>query len=151
MDLRTPRTLRRPLLAILPIVVVAVAACGGSDDAEFIDGYNKAVAPLGTLMTDLGPTSATDPDAASKSLVKLADGLDQVRTELAALEPPADAADELDRLLTSLDKGTDQVRTMADAAKDGDLDKLTKATAKFSKTGTDLVTVEEELRAVVEG
>ena len=151
MDFRTPRTLRRPMLAILPIVAVAFAACGSSDDAEFIDGYNKAVAPLNTLMTDISPTSATEPAAARTRLVKLADGLDQVRTELGALEPPADAADELDRMLTSLDKGTDQVRAMAAAAEDGDLDKLTKATTKFSKTGTDLVTVEAELRAAVEG
>ena len=47
---------RRRLAALLPVLAVsaAVAACGGSDDADFVDGYNKAVAPLNTMMSDLG-------------------------------------------------------------------------------------------------
>ena len=145
--------LRRPHLAVIPAVAVALAVtgCGGSDDADFVEGYNSAVAPLATLMSDLGPSAGADPAAASKSLVQLADGLDGVRTKLAALEPPQDAADELDTMLGALDKGTDQVSAMASAAKDGDVEKLTKATEKFSRTGTQLVTAEAQLRTAVEG
>jgi hypothetical protein len=150
----SPRFLRRRPLAVLPVLavsLVAAAGCGGSDDADFVDGYNNAVEPLNTLMQDIGPTDATDPAAASQSLNKLADGLEGVRADLAELEAPDDAADELDRLLTSLDKGTDQVRDMAAAAEKGDVQKLTSATTKFSKTGTDLVTAEQQLRTAVEG
>ena len=148
MHLTTPRR----LAAMLPIIAVsaAVAACGGSDDADFVDGYNKAVAPLNTMMSDLGSTSASDPSAASKSLNQVADGLDEVKTKLSALEPPADAADEFDKMLTTLDKGTDQVRDMAAAAKSGNIEKLTKATTDFSATGTDLASLEQQLRSVVE-
>ena len=148
MNLTTPRR----IAALLPVLAVsaAVAACGGSDDAEFVDGYNKAVAPLNTMMTDLGTTSPSDPSAASKSLNQVADGLDEVRTNLAALEPPADAADEFDQMLGALDKGTDQVRDMASAAKSGNIEKLTKATADFSATGTDLAKLEQQLRTLVE-
>ena len=148
MHLKTPRR----LAALLPILAVsaAVAACGGSDDADFVDGYNKAVAPLNTMMSDLGTTSASDPAAASKSLNQVADGLDEVKTKLAALEPPSDAKDEFDKMLGALDKGTDQVRDMAAAAKSCNLDKLTKATADFSATGTDLASLEQQLRQVVE-
>ena len=148
MHLKTPRR----LAALLPILAVsaAVAACGGSDDADFVDGYNKAVAPLNTMMSDLGTTSASDPAAASKSLNQVADGLDEVRTRLAALEPPSDAKEEFDKMLGALDKGTGQVRDMAAAAKSGNLDKLTKATADFSATGTDLASLEQQLRQVVE-
>ena len=148
MYLTTPRR----LAALIPVLAVsaAVAACGGSDDADFVDGYNKAVAPLNTTMSELGSTSPSDPSAASKSLNQVADGLDEVRTNLAALEPPADAADEFDQMLGALDKGTDQVREMAGAAKSGNIEKLTKATADFSATGTDLVKYEEQLRTLVE-
>jgi hypothetical protein len=148
MHLTTPRR----LAALLPLLAVsaAVAACGGSDDADFVDGYNKAVAPLNTMMSELGTTSPSDPSAASKSLNQVANGLDEVRTNLAALEPPADAAEEFDQMLGALDKGTDQVRDMAGAAKSGNIEKLTKATADFSATGTDLVTIEQQLRTLVE-
>ena len=148
MHLKTPRR----LAALLPILAVsaAVAACGGSDDADFVDGYNKAVAPLNTMMSDLGSTSAGDPAAASKSLNQVADGLDEVKTKLAALEPPSDAKDEFDKMLGALETGTDQVRDMAAAAKSGNIEKLTKATSDFSATGTDLASLEQQLRQVVE-
>jgi hypothetical protein len=102
------------------------------------------------MMTELGTTSAGDPAAASKSLNQVADGLDEVHTKLAALEPPSDAADEFDKMLGALDKGSDQVRDMAKAAKSGDIEKLTKATADFSATGTDLATLEQQLRSIVQ-
>jgi hypothetical protein len=134
---------------MLAITLVA-AGCGSSDDAEFVDGYNAAVAPLSATMNDLGASPAGDPAAASKSLDQVADGLDDVRADLAALDPPEDAADEFDRMLGALEKGTEQVRTMAGAAKDGNLKRLTKATADFSATGTDLVTLEQELRTILQ-
>ena len=154
MPFMTPRILSRRPRAVLPVLAVALATaaagCGGSDDADFVEGYNKAVEPLTTLMQDIGPTNASNPDKAGDSLNKLADGLEGVRADLADLEAPDDAKEELDSLLTSLDKGTDQVREMAAAAKDGDVEKLTAATTEFSKTGTDLVTAEQELRTAVE-
>ena len=143
--------LRRPVaLPLVLAVTLVVAGCGSSDDAEFVDGYNAAVAPLSTTMSDLSSAPAGNPKAASKSLVQVADGLDAIRADLAALDPPEDAADEFDRMLGALAKGTEQIRTMAGAAKDGDLKQLTKATANFSATGTDLVTIEQELRTVLE-
>ena len=155
MPFMTPRILSRRPRAVLPVLAVALATaaagCGGSDDADFVDGYNEAVQPLTTLMQDIGPTNASNPAEAGDSLNKLADGLEGVRADLADLEAPDDAKEELDSLLTSLDKGTDQVREMAAAAKAGDVEKLTAATTEFSKTGTDLVTAEEELRTAVEG
>ena len=53
-------------------------------------------------------------------------------------------------MLGALDKGTDQVRDMASAAKSGNVEQLSKATADFSKTGTDLASLEQQLRSVVE-
>lgn len=143
--------LRRPAALPLVLAVTLVAAgCGSSDDADFVDGYNAAVAPLSTTMSGLSSSPAGDPAAASKALDQVADGLDDVRADLAALDPPEDAADEFDRMLGALEKGTKQVRAMAGATKQGDVKQLTKATADFSATGTDLVTIEQELRTILE-
>jgi|SRR5215216_2206214 len=143
--------LRRPAALPLVLAVTLVAAgCASSEDAEFVDGYNAAVAPLSTTMSRLSSSPAGDPAAASKSLDRVADRLVDVRADLAALDPPDDAADEFDRMLGALKKGTKQVRAMARATKDGDLKRLSKATADFSDTGTELVTTEQELRTIVE-
>jgi hypothetical protein len=150
----SPRLLRRRPLAVLPIIAVSLvtaAGCGGSDDADFVDGYNSAVQPLSTLMQDVQPADASDPKSAADSLNKMADGLENVHTKLSDLDAPEDAQDELDRLLTSLEKGTAQVRDMAAAAENGNLEKLSSATQDFSKTGTDLVAAEQQLRTAVEG
>ena len=131
-------------------VALAAAGCAGSEDAEFVDGYNAAVAPLSTTMSRLSSSLAGDPAAASKSLDQVAGRLVDVRADLAALDPPEDAADEVDRMLGALKKGTKRVRAMARATKDGDLKRLSKVTTDLSATGTELVTIEQELRTIVE-
>ena len=151
MSLMTPRTRPRTLAVLAVTFAAAVAGCGGSDDANFVDGYNDAVQPLTTLMSDVQPADASDPKSAADSLNKMADGLEQVRADLGELEPPEDAKADFDKLLSSLDKGTDQVRDMASAAENGNLEKLSSATQEFSRTGTDLVTLESKLRTAVEG
>jgi hypothetical protein len=108
------------------------------------------VAPLSTTMSRLGTSLAGDPEAASKSLDQVADRLVDVRADLAALDPPDDAADEFDRMLAVLKKAPKQVHAMARATKDGDLDRLGRATADISATGTQLVAIEQELRTIVE-
>ena len=144
-------------MLLLPALAVALAAagCGDSGKNDFIEGYNSATQPLGQLMTDLGgagaATGAEGQAEAEQKLVKMADGLDDVEARLRELEPPSDAKDEYDRMLTALDENIAQVRTMAKAVKSGDLDTLTKATTEFSKKGTELVEAENALRSVVNG
>ena len=152
MHFSTARALRRPaaIPLVLAVAALVTAGCASAEDAEFVDGYNDAVAPLSTTMNRLGSLPASDPAAASKSLNKLADQLVDVRADLAALDPPGDAADEFDRMLAAIDKGTKQVRVMARATKHGDLERLAKAITDFSATGTKLVAIEDELRTTVE-
>jgi hypothetical protein len=141
---------RTAALPVMLVVAVVAGGCASSEDVEFVDGYNAAVAPLSTTMSRLNTSLAGDPAAASRSLDRVADRLVDVRADLAALDPPDDAADEFDRLLGALAKAPKQVRAMARATKDGNLKRLGKATADLSATGTELVTIEQELRAIVE-
>ena len=134
-------------LFLAPVLAVAIAAagCGGSDQNDFIEGYNAATAPLTQLTTDLSGT----PD--QQSLDKMADGLDDVRAKLGALDPPDGAQDELDAMLASLETNTAQVRKLGKAVKSGDVEKLTAATQSFSTEGAKLVEAEQALRAAVDG
>jgi hypothetical protein len=134
-------------LFLAPVLAVALAAagCGGSDQNDFVEGYNAATAPLTQLTTDLSGT----PD--QQSLDKMADGLDDVRAKLGALDPPEGAQDELDAMLASLETNTAEVRKLAKAVKSGDVEKLAAATQSFSTEGTKLVAAEQALRAAVDG
>jgi aminoglycoside phosphotransferase family enzyme len=138
----TNRFLLAPFVAL---VLFAAAGCGGSDSNDFVEGYNSATQPLAELTAGL---SSGEPTA--NSLNQMADGLADVKTKLAALEPPEGAQDELDAMLASIDESTAQVRTMAKAVKSQDVEQLTQATQEFSASGTELVQAEEALRAAVE-
>ena len=126
-------------------LVLAAAGCGGSDDNDFVEGYNAATQPLAELTAGLSSGQPT-----ADSLNQMADGLADVKTKLAALEAPDGAQDELDAMLASIDESTAQVRTMAKAVKSQDVEQLTQATQEFSASGTELVQAEEALRAAVE-
>jgi hypothetical protein len=134
-------------LFLVPAVAIALAAagCGGSDENDFIESYNAATAPLTELTTSISAA----PD--EQSLDKMADGLDEVKGKLAALEAPDDAQDELDALVASIDANTAEVRKMAKAVKSQDVEQLTAAAESFSAQGQKLVQAEENLRKAVEG
>ena len=76
----------------------------------------------------------------------MADGLDDVRTKLADLEPPEGAQDELDAMLSALDDTAEQVREIAKAAKSGDVQELTAAATKLGTTGQALADAETKLK-----
>jgi hypothetical protein len=133
------------MLVLGPVLALAFAACGNSDQNEFIDGYNEATAPLTQLTTSLSGAPSQE------GLDKMADGLEDVRVKLAELEAPDGAQDELDRMLSSLEANTAQVRKMAKAVKSDDIEQLTAATQEFSTKGAELVEAEQALRTAVEG
>ena len=134
-------------LVLVPVLALALAGagCGDSEQNDFVEGYNAATAPLTELTTDLSGSPSP------ASLNQMADGLEDVKARLAELDPPDDAQDELDRMLTAIDANTEQVRKMAKAVKSQDVEKLTAASQEFSAKGTQLVEAEQALRTAVEG
>jgi aminoglycoside phosphotransferase family enzyme len=133
------------MLFLGPVLALAIAGCGNSEQNDFVDGYNTATAPLTQLTTSLSGAPSEE------SLDKMADGLEDVRTKLAELDAPDGAQDELDRMLASLEANTAQVRKMSKAVKSEDIEQLTAATQEFSTKGAELVQAEEALRKAVEG
>src|SRR5215213_9516523 len=112
---------KTPLIAPLLALAIAAAGCGNSDSNDFIEGYNQATAPLQKLTTDLGSAVGGGAGANAK-LNQLADGLDDVQTKVADLEPPDGAQEELDAMLKALGNTADQVRAIGKSAKSGDVD-----------------------------
>jgi uncharacterized protein YukE len=125
------------------LVLLVVAGCGGGSSDSFTEDYNKAVRPLSQLRSDLG-TSAAQFD-------KLADRTDQTRANLADLDPPSDAQDEMDKLLSGLDRVTRDLNGVADAVRSKDPVKQQKAAKRLVESSSEVQQAETALQQAVEG
>ena len=81
----------------------------------------------------------------------MADGLEDVKARLDALQPPGDARPAYDRMLRALEGNAAQTREMAEAVAAQDLTRLADESQEFSKVSAELVEAEAALRAAVDG
>jgi hypothetical protein len=136
-------------------LALPVAACGESEDNEFKEDYNAAVKPLSELNSDIGDSiggaAGKSNDAIAKEFDTLADKAQETRTNLADLEPPEDAKESFDKLLASLKEGTDNLRAVAKAAKDGDPVAAREASQDLVASGQEIQKAESDLQKAVDG
>jgi uncharacterized lipoprotein YehR (DUF1307 family) len=128
---------------VMVLVLLALAGCGGESGDSFTEDYNKAVRPLSELKTNTGTNAA--------QFDKLADRTGETRDNLADLDPPADAQDEMDKLLAGLDRVTDDLSGVADAVRSKDPVKQQDAAKRLVKSSTDVQQAETALQQAVEG
>jgi hypothetical protein len=149
------RTRPAAISMVLVAVALPLAACGGSDENNFKEDYNAAVKPLTELNEgvtgSLGDASGKSNDAIAKEFDNLASKTQQTRENLADLDPPEDAKEELDRLLSALQAGTDDLKAVAEAAKSGDPAAASAAAQDLVKTGTQIQKAETDLQQAVDG
>ena len=140
-------------LLVLPALAVAIgaAACGSSTDDDFVDRYNAATAPLTRLTSELTAPAGGGTRAAEQKLARMADGLEDVKIRLDALQPPGDARKEYDRMLRALEGNAAQTREMAEAVAAQDLTRLADESKAYAEVSTELVKAEAALRAAVDG
>jgi hypothetical protein len=124
------------------LVLLLVAGCGGSDDS-FTEDYNEAGRPLSELNGELG-SSAGEYD-------RLAKRTRQTRENLADLDPPEGAQDELDELLEGLDKVTRDLGAVADAVRSKDPVRHARAAKRLVRSSAEVRRAENGLRRAVEG
>jgi uncharacterized phage infection (PIP) family protein YhgE len=124
------------------LVLLVVAGCGGGNDS-FTDDYNEAVKPLSELKTSIG-SSAGEFD-------RLADRTKKTRENLADLDPPDDAQDEMDKLLSGLDGVTRDLSAVADGIRSKDPAEQADAAKQLVKSSTEVQQAESALQQAVEG
>lgn len=149
------RTRLAATLILACTLSLPVSACGESEQTEFKKDYNAAVKPLSELNTDIGSSiggeAGRSNDRIAREFEQLADKAQQTRENLAALEPPDDAQESFDKLLSSLEQGTDDLRAVAQAAKDGDPAAAREASEALVTSGRAIQEAETELQDAVEG
>lgn len=128
---------------VLLLVLLAVAGCGADSGNSFTEDYNEAVKPLSELKTGMG-TNAAEFD-------KLADRTGEARANLADLDPPSDAQDEMDKLLSGLDRVTQDLSAVADAVRSKDPVKQQDAAKQLVKSSAEIQRAETALQQAVEG
>jgi hypothetical protein len=128
---------------VMALVLLAVAGCGGGSDDSFTEDYNKAVKPLSELKSNMGTDAA--------QFDKLAERTDETRDNLADLDPPEDAQDEMDRLLAGLDRVTEDLSGVADAVRSKDPVEQQNAAKRLVQSSADVQQAETALQQAVEG
>ena len=128
---------------VLLLVLLAVAGCGGGSDDSFTEDYNKAVQPLSQLKTGMGTNSA--------QFDKLAERTGETRDNLAELDPPSDAQDEMDKLLAGLNSVTKDLTGVADAIRSKDPVKQRDAAKQLVQSSAEVQHAETALKQAVEG
>ena len=124
------------------LVLLAVAGCGG-DERSFSQDYNTAVRPLSRLGEHIG-TKPSSFDA-------LARRTHQTRANLAKLDPPDGAQDELKALLVRLDAVTADLRGVATAARGNDVVEQRRAARALVRSSNAVEQAETRLKRAVEG
>lgn len=112
---------------------LAITACGGEDNTEFIDASKKVTADISAIGQDIGETVSTanqQTDAAlEKEFTTLADRAGKAVTELGDLDAPEDDITKtVDALSSALTKGQKDLENIATAAGASDADGAKAAT-----------------------
>jgi methyl-accepting chemotaxis protein len=143
------------ITALACALALPAAACGEDEDNQFKEDYNAAVRPLSELNDDIGNSiggaAGKSNDAIAKEFERLATKAQETRDNLADLEPPEDAKESFDELLSSLEQGTDDLRAVAQAAKDGDPAAAREASQDLIASGQAVQRAERDLREAVDG
>jgi hypothetical protein len=131
--------MRRTSSALL-LVLLPVAGCQSSGES-FADAYNDAARPLTELRADVGTRPA--------EFERLAQRTERTRANLAELEPPEEARDELDRLLRGLDEATRDLEAVARAARSRDVPEQREAAQRLVRSSAEVQRAETALQRAV--
>ena len=112
----TSRTAARTLAASLAVPALLLTGCGASEDEQRLEAFCEQVPALLSDITDDVNAVYSDPQSAP-------DVLNEAVDRLEAVEPPAEAADLWDELVTSWQALTDLISSadLSDPSANADL------------------------------
>jgi hypothetical protein len=135
-------------LALLALALT-LAACGESETDKYVDDYKPLNDKLLAVGKDLGnalDAVESQSDAAlAKQFTALADRLESLNADIAALDTPADLEDEAKGLNEALDATTGDVEAIASAARKNDAQAAASATVKLSGDAQEVNTAQNKL------
>jgi hypothetical protein len=124
------------------LVLLVLAGCGDGNDS-FTEDYNDAVKPLSELGTNVGSSAGEFDRLAAKT--------EKTHDNLADLDPPDDAQDEMDKLLAGLEGVTRDLSAVADAVRAKDPAEQADAAKQLVKSSAEVQQAEAALQQAVEG
>jgi hypothetical protein len=127
--------------AAVLLVLLGAAGCGG-DESTFTQDYNRAVRPLSTLGEHIG-TKPSSFDALARRTA-------ETRRNLAELDTPDEAQDEMKAMLARLDAVTADLRRVATAARGKDPVKQRRAAKALVLSSNEVERAETRLKRAVE-
>ena len=139
-------------------LAAAVAGCGGGEEDsadEFREGYNDAIGRLGRISEGFDEVGGSRAQERNRSIAteldRFADSAGRTRDELSRLEPPEDASDEFETLLTELEQVTQDLRRAASAARESDPSSYNEAVGDIADGSEELTVAETALQRAVGG
>ena len=127
---------------VVLLVLLMATGCGGGDDS-FTKDYNDAVKPLSQLGANVGSSAGEFDRLAAKTK--------QTHDNLADLDPPDDAQEEMDKLLSGLEGVTRDLSAVADAVRAKDPAEQANAAKQLVKSSTQVQQAESALQRAVDG
>lgn len=141
--------------ALILLAVLPATGCGTDNADQFREDYNAAVNKLSKINTDIGSATGGGADESNAAIAKefdqIADTAQQTRSDLIDLEPPEDAKEEFDELLSALEKGVGDLRAVAKAAKSNNPQRYNRAVETLAESGREITTAETALKKAVDG
>jgi predicted DsbA family dithiol-disulfide isomerase len=148
---------RTRLAAIALALALGAAGCGGDgDDADqFREDYNAAVDRLNDVNTNIQESGQSIASQSGEEIAqdfnRIADTAEKTRQELEDLDPPEDAQEEFDRLVSSVEEGVQALRATAEAAREENQQRFLEAAQRLSQTGEKITEAENALKSAVDG
>jgi hypothetical protein len=142
--------------AFVCLAALAAFGCGEEDETadRFRQGYNAAIERLNQVNSEIQESGEELTSKSGREIGRefdrIADTAERTRTSLAELEPPEEARDEFEELLSAIEHGVRDIRAVADAARQENQERFLEATRELSESGEEISEAENALKDAVD-
>lgn len=127
----------RALALAASVLALFAAGCGGDDKEDYVAEFNKVGTTLEKTLTSLGTdlTGSTDPKQIASKLEEGAKALESAASDLDEIEPPDDAKQAHEKIVSGVNDLANTFEKGASEAKKGDLTKLVDTFSSIQGSG----------------